>query len=85
MNRRSFLHGTAGTAALRILVSRRACLNAQEVRPGPAVETRPGRVRGLASRGFIAFKGRRDGAWSTGDNLFQVPVRPRAWTGVRTL
>jgi para-nitrobenzyl esterase len=83
MNRRSFLQATCSTLALQILVRHRACLNAQGVQPGSAVETMLGRVRGLASPGVIAFKGLRYGASTTGANRFQPPVKPAAWTGVR--
>ena len=83
MNRRSFLQATSSTLALQILGSHRACLNAQGVQPGSAVETMFGRVRGLASPGVIAFKGLRYGASTTGANRFQPPVKPAAWTGVR--
>jgi para-nitrobenzyl esterase len=83
MNRRSFLQATCSTLALQILVRHRACLNAQGVQPGSAVETMLGRVRGLTSPGVIAFKGLRYGASTTGANRFQPPVKPAAWTGVR--
>ena len=57
---------------------------AQTVSPGYAeAETASGRVRGFSDRGVFTYLGLPYGADTSGENRFQPPKKPTAWSGVR--
>jgi para-nitrobenzyl esterase len=50
--------------------------------PSPVVETRSGRVQGLAEDGILAFRGIRYGAPPIGRLRFKAPLPAEPWSGI---
>jgi Carboxylesterase type B len=83
MNRRSFLQATGSTLALQILVSHRACLNAQGASPARRLKRCSAGCVGWHHQASSHSRVCATAASTTGANRFQPPVKPAAWTGVR--
>lgn len=100
VNRRSVLKGASMIAAAGASTAMSPLLGAQPTggastgnRSDPSivakagtavVETATGKVAGYIVRGIYAFKGIPYADTTAGANRFRPPVKPKAWTGVRS-
>ena len=82
IDRRSFLGGTAAAGAL--LGSAQAWAGTgKSGSAGPVVETKAGKLRGVALEKCVAFKGASYGASTAGAGRFMPPRKLEPWTGVK--
>ncbi|HUA21559.1 MAG TPA: carboxylesterase/lipase family protein [Bryobacteraceae bacterium] len=81
IDRRSFLGGTAAGA---LLGSAQAWAGTgKSGSAGPVVETKAGKLRGVALEKCVAFKGVSYGASTAGAGRFQPPRKLEPWSGVK--
>ena len=77
MSRRALIknHILAGSAVL-------ACNTLAAGTDSPVVQTRYGKIRGVARDGISIFKGIPYGGPTEGAGRFRPPLRPQKWTGI---
>ncbi|RZU42399.1 carboxylesterase/lipase family protein [Edaphobacter modestus] len=85
LNRREFLGGLAGVAAIpgtRVQQGSTAT-TVTESNASTIAETSSGKIRGYRHDGVFIFKGIPYGASTSGRNRFMAPQAPEPWSGVR--
>ena len=83
IDRRAFLSGGTLAASALLGASRVWAAPAKSDSSGPVVDTKAGKLRGVALEKAVAFKGVSYGASTAGAGRFMPPQKLEPWTGVR--